>query len=200
MQDGLFLGSLCLIDDCGLLTLRSQNLCGLLSLGGQDLGALVTLSLHLLLHCRKHRVGRRDVLQFHTVHHHAPLVGGIVEHGGEFFINGIARGKRLVEFQFTNDVTQRGLCQLLYGVGQVVNLVDSLEGIHNLEVEQRIDLRLHIILCNHVLLREVIHLFAKVDSGRVLIPSVVEHHNRLGAVDERNDDVDTRLKRGIVAS
>ena len=85
-------------------------------------------------------------------------------------------------------------------VGQVVDLVGCLEGIDNLEVEQRIDLGLHVILGNHVLLGEVIDLFAEVDGSRIHVASVIEYDNRLSTVDKGNDDVDTRLERGIIAS
>ena len=116
-EDGLFLGGLGLVDDSGLLTLRGEDLSGLLSLGGQDLGTFVSLGLHLLLHRSEYGIRRSDVLQFDAVHLDAPLVGGIVEYGGEFLVDGVARSERLVEFQFTDDVTQGGLREFLDGVG-----------------------------------------------------------------------------------
>ena len=69
----------------------------------------------------------------------------------------------MVQFHFTDDVTQRGLSKFFNGVGQVVNLVNSLKGVHNLEVEQSIDLHLDVIFGDNVLLVEVVHLLAKVD-------------------------------------
>ena len=119
MQNGLLLLGVSAVDDGGLLTLRSQNLGGFLTFRGQNLCTLVTLGLHLLLHGVQHGCGRNNVLQLYAVHLHTPLVGGVVQHGAQLGIDGVARGQRLVQLQLTDDVTQRCLCQLLDGVGQV---------------------------------------------------------------------------------
>ena len=172
----------------------------LLTLTGQDGGTLVTLGLHLLLHRLEHTLRRRDVLQLHTVHLDTPLVGGIIEHGTELGVDGIARSKGLIQLHLSDDVTQGGLGQLLYGVRQVVDFIHALERIHNLEIKQCINLHLDIILGNHILSVEVIHLFTKIDVVGIGISTPTHRHDGLRLVDERDNDVDTRLQGGIVAT
>ena len=189
---------LCLIDGGSLLTFRLENLALLLSFARQDDGTLVALCLHLLLHSREHALRRHDVLQLYTVHLDTPLVGGIVEHGTQLRVDGVARGQRLVEFHLTNDVTQCRLRQLLDSIRQVVDFVYRLERVDDLEIQQRIDLHLDVILGNHVLTVEVIHLFAQVDAAGIGIASVLDRHNLLGMVDEGDDKVNTWVQGSII--
>ena len=164
------------------------------------MGTLIALGLHLLLHSGEDRIRRCDILQFHTINFYAPFIGSIIKHCTQLFINRVTRSQCLIKFQFTDDITQRRLRQLLDSVRQIIDLVSGLEGIDNLEVEQRIDFSLNVILRNHILLGEVVDLFAQVDSRGILITAVVEHDDRLSTVDERDDDVDTWTEGSIIAS
>ena len=141
---------------------------------------------------------RLNVLQLNAVDLNAPLVGGIVEDGAQLGVDGVARGKRLIQLEFTDDVTQCGLRQLLDSVGQVIDLIHGLERVHNLEIQQCIDLGHYVILGNHVLLVEVVHLLTQVDYIGGAIASVLISHNALGAVDERDNDIDTWFEGGII--
>ena len=79
-------------------------------------------------------------------------------------VDGVAAGKALVQVQFADHVTQGGLGQLFDGQWQVLDLVHRLHGVHDLEVEQGVDLRAHVVLGDHVLLGEVVHGLAQVDA------------------------------------
>ena len=79
-----------LIDLGCLLSLGTQYERLFLTLGVEYLGTTVALGLHLLLHGHAHALGRRYVLQFHTVHLDAPLVGGIVEYQLKLRVDGVA--------------------------------------------------------------------------------------------------------------
>ena len=187
-----------LVDTRCFFTFRLQNGSRLLTLAGEDSGAFVAFSLHLFFHGLQHGLWRSNVLQFNAVHLHAPLVGRIVEHGTQFGVDGIARGERFVQFQFADNVTQGGLREFFDSVRQVIDFIHSAFRFHDLEVEQSIDLSLHIVLRNHILLIKVIHLFAQVDRVGVEIPAVGISHSGFGSVDERDDDVHTRLQCGII--
>ena len=78
------------VDGRGLLSLRLQYGSLFLSLAGEDGGTLVTLCLHLLLHGVEHALGRCDVLQLDAVHLDTPFVCGIVEHGAQLGVYGVA--------------------------------------------------------------------------------------------------------------
>ncbi len=99
-------------------------------------------------------------MKLHTVHFYAPFVGGIVEDGLEFGVYGVAGCQRLVEFKFADDVAERGLRQLFYCIGQVVDLIDRLLWIYYLKVEERVDFGGNVVACNHLLRREIVYLFA----------------------------------------
>ena len=59
-------------------------------------------------------------------------------------------------------------------------------------------MHLYIVLGNHVLLVEIVHLFTQVYRARIVIVTTLLGYNYLGAVDEWDDDVDTGLQRGVV--
>ena len=137
-------------------------------------------------------------MQLYAVHLDTPLVGGIVEHGTQFGVDGVAAGECLVEFQFTNNVTQGCLREFLDSVGQVINLINSFEWVNNLEIQQCIDLRLHIILGNHILLVEVIDLLTQINVGGVEITPSTVSDNALGLVNKRDNHIDTGTQRGMI--
>ena len=132
-------------------------------------------------------------MQLHAVHLDAPLVGGVIEHTAQARVDNVARGERLVQLHLADDVTQRGLRELLNGVGQVVDFIDSLERVHDLEIEQRVNLHLDVILGDNILLVKVVHLLAQVYGVTVHIPSSVHCDNSLGSVHKRDDNIDTRF-------
>ena len=78
-------------------------------------------------------------------------------------------------------------------IWQVVDFIHGLERVNNLEVEQGVDLHLNVVFCNHVLLVEVIHLFAQVDDVGVAVAAVFERDYHFCAVNERHDDVHAGL-------
>jgi len=194
----LLLAGLSTVDGGGFLTLRLEDDGLLLTFTREDGGTLVTLGLHLLLHGRKHTLRRSDVLQFHTVHLNAPLVGRIVEHSAQFGVDGVAGGKCLVEFHFTNDVTQGGLRKFFNGVWQIVDFINSLEWIYNLEIKQGIDLHLDVIFRDYVLAIEIVHLFAQINSIAIHVAARPHGNHLFGAVDKRNDEVDARTECGEI--
>lgn len=129
-EDGLLLVGLSAVDGSRLLTLRLENLSLLLTLRGEDGGTLVTLGLHLLLHSLQDALRRDDVLKLDAVDLDTPFVGSIVEDTTELGVDNITRGEGLVELHLTDDITQRRLCELLDGVGEVVNLINRLERVY----------------------------------------------------------------------
>ena len=139
-------------------------------------------------------------MQLHTVHLDAPFVCCIVEHGAKLCVDGVARCERLVQLHLADDVSQRCLCELLNGVRQVVDLVNSLEWVHNLEIEQGVDLHLNVVFRDHVLLVEVVNMFAQVYRVRVGIASACHRYDGLCAVYERYDDVNARFQGVIIFS
>ena len=141
-----------------------------------------------------------DVLQLHAVDLYAPFVCGVVEHGAQLGVDGVARGERLVQLKLADDVAQGGLRELLYCVGQVVNLVHGLERVDNLEVQQGVYLRLHVVFGYNVLLVEVVHLFAQVDGVGVEVTAVAHGNYGLGLVDKGHNNVHPGLQCGLVAA
>ena len=119
----------------------------------------------MLFHCLKHAERRIYVLKFHTVHFYAPFVGGIVEHSAEFGVNCIARSESFIEFHLANYVSQRGLSEFFYCVGQIVYFVNRLEGVNYLEIQKCIDFGLHIVLGYYILFVEIVNLFAQIYFG-----------------------------------
>ena len=172
-----------------LLAFRLKYGSSLLALARKNGGTLVAFCLHLLLHCLKHALRRCDVLELNAVNLNTPFVGGIVEHGAQLGVYRVARCERLVEFKLSDDVTQSGLRKFLDGIGQIAYLVNSLERVDNLKIKQGVDLRLHIVFCNHVLLVEVVDLLTKVDRVAVDVAAAAHGYNLLGAVNKRYDDV-----------
>ena len=132
-------------------------------------------------------------MQLNAVYFHAPLVGSVVKHSTQLVVDGVARGEGLVKFEFTDDVTQGGLREFLDSVGQIADFIHRLEWVNNLEIEQRVDLHLNVILGDNVLLVKVINLLAKVNLVGVDIASVGQRDDSLSLVDKRDDDVDTWL-------
>ena len=92
------------------------------------------------------------------------------------------------------------MCKLLDSIWQVVDFIGSLERINDLEIKQCVNFCLYIVLRYHILLGEVIDLFTEINGGGIHITAVTEHHDRLGTVDKRDNDVDTRLQSCIIAS
>ena len=83
-------------------------------------------------------------------------------------------------------------------VRQIVDFIHRAFRFHDLEVEQRVDLRLHIVFSNHILLVEIIHLFTKVDGVGVEISAVGVSHGGFWAIDERDNHIDAWLQRGVI--
>ena len=67
----------------------------------------------------------------------------------------VAVGEGLVEVHLADNVTQRGLGQLLDGVGQVADLIGRAHRVGDLREEQPVDLDDDVVARDHTLLREV---------------------------------------------
>ena len=134
-------------------------------LGRKDLGTLITLGTHLLLHRIADVAGRIDILQLYTIDLNAPLIGGLIKDIAQLTIDRISAGKSLVEIHFADNVTQTGLRKHLNSHRQIANLIHSSHGIYNLEVEYGIDLRYHIVACNHTLASKVVYGLSQIDMG-----------------------------------
>ena len=104
----------------------------------------------------------------------------------------------MVQLHLANDVTQRGLRKFFNSVGQVVNLVNSLKGVYNLKIQQRINLHLNVVFGNYILFIKIVNLLAQVDSIRVAIPPIGKGYNSFCTVYERNDDVNSGFQRSII--
>ena len=152
----------------------------------------------MLFHSLQNALRRNDVLKLYAVDFDTPLIGSVVKHTAQLGVDRVARGQRLIQFHLTNDVSQGSLRELLNGIGQIVDLINSLERIHNLEIEQGIDLHLDIILGDDILLVEVVDLLSQVYAVAIDIASAHQCANDFCTVDKRNNDVDTGFQRCII--
>ncbi len=157
----------------------------------------------MLLHRLLDVHGRVDVLQFDAVHFDPPLIGCFIQNGAQFHIDGVAGSQAFIQLQLTDDVPQGGLRQLLNGIGQVIDFVDRFDRVCDLEVNQRIDFRDHIVLRYDPLLGEIKNRFAQVHA---VFQFVLDHFLPIrpfgddapcditGPVDDGDDDVDASMK------
>ena len=90
--------------------------------------------------------------------------------------------------------------ELFDSVRQVVDFIYRFEWIYNLEIEQCVDFRLHVVLGDNVLLGEVIHLFPEVDIVGIYISSSHHRYNILCPIYKGDYDVDTWLEGSMIAT
>ena len=181
----LRLGGTLRLEDRGLPGAFGLQDSGLLrSLGGENLRATVTLGAHLLLHRVLDGERRVDGLQLDTSHPHAPLAGGLVEDDAQLPVDVVAAGEGFLEIEASNHVSQCCRGEQLDGTQVVRDLVRRGAGIRHLEVDDSVDRDDEVVLGDHGLRREGDDLLAHIDQ-------------RSHPVDERHQDVETRLK-GLV--
>ena len=115
----------------------------------------------------------------------------------------------MIEVHVSDDVSKRRFSELFDSIGKVRNFVHRLERIGDLVVKDRVDFDYDVIFRNNVLLREVVNGLAQIDEGLLRrdhdLSAVVElfHHSCFHSarlVDDRNDDVETALKRAVILS
>src|SRR5699024_4401700 len=100
---------------------------------------------------------------FHPVDLDAPLVGGLVQDGGDLRVDDVAAGQGVVQLHLADDVAQGGGAQALQSGDGLVDAVSIQFGVHHLEKDYRVDLDGDVIAGDDGLGREVAHLLFQAD-------------------------------------
>ena len=98
--------------------------------------------------------GMRGLLLLSLIH----IFRGLVQNGAHPGVDGVARGKGLIQLHVANDVAQRGSGQVFDGVHGTLHAVSIQLGVRNLEIDDGVDLHGDVILGDHGLGREIRHL------------------------------------------
>ena len=199
LQNGRLTLAFRLVDVGPLAAFRLENRGCLGSFGLNDLGTTAALRPHLLLHRLLDVLRRIDVLQFHAIHLHTPLVRGIIQNGPQLRVDGVSAGQTFIKFKLTQDISKCCLCQFLDGLREVLDFVNTLHRIDDLEIDQTIDFGDHVVPRDDALTRKIEHGLPEIDAlehfhDRYALPVCIlfDSPNKAlsRAVDEGNDDVD----------
>src|SRR6185503_11540502 len=173
--DHLLLLALRGVDGRIALTFRRENHRALLALGA-----------HLLLH-RREDVGRRlDVLDLVAQHLDAPRLRCLVELADDRDVDGRALLERAIQIDLADIAAKRRLRELRDGEDVVRDSIRGALRVQDLEIQDAVDTHLHVVARNTDLLRNV--------DGPLLQRMLVADD-----VDERHQDVEARVERGVVA-
>src|SRR5205085_9648245 len=134
-----------------------------------------------------YRLGRREALDLVAQHLDAPVAARLVERVHDLAVNLLARLERLVELHLADLAAQRRLRELGDGGNIVRGAVGGETRLGDLVIEDAVDAELRIVLGNAHLLRHV---------ERYLLERV--HVGDL--VEERDDEIEPRLERALVAA
>ena len=153
--------------------------------GFQDLCALLAFRLHLAVHGGGHVCRRIDALDLDAHDAGAPLVGRLVQYRPQLHVDHLARGERLVQLRFADDVAQVRLRQLGGSRVEVGHVVGQLHRVGGFVVDDGVHRHHHVVLGDDLLRLHVDDLLAHVDLAH--------------AVYERDDEVEAGLGRVGIA-
>src|SRR5664280_495020 len=161
--------------------LRTKNCALLLSFGFENDGTFVALCLHLSRHGLKDLGRRVHRLDFRTRDLDAPGICCNVDDLGQLVVDILARDQQLIKVQTARYVANGCLRKLEDGLDEIAYLVDRLDRVRDVVVENNVDLRGNIVLCDDTLGFIVEHRLPQVD-------------NRPYAVEDRDQEMQTRFQ------
>ena len=116
------------------------------ALGGDDFGAALALGFGFFRHSALHVVGEDDVLDLDRRHLRAPRFGVLVDDVLDLLIDARRIGKKLVEAEPADDVSHRGLADLIDRIVDILNHDHRFFRIGNMIVSDRRDVDRDVIL------------------------------------------------------
>ena len=131
------------------MTFGHQNLAGLFTFGIQNSGTAFTLGLHLLLHGDLNFTGRQDVFQLYTLYLDTPGIRCFVQNFSDTLIDLITGSQGVIQFQFTDDITQCRSAEGFNRHDRTLNAVSIQLGIRDLIVNNGINLHGYVITGNN---------------------------------------------------
>ena len=140
-----------------------------MSFGNKNLLTALPLGPHLLFQCVADGIGWNNVLDLYAVYLYAPWVGGLVQYAPHLVVYYIAAGKGLVQFKFSDYVTQCGGRKVLQRIYRLLHAIGVQLRIRDLEINNCINFHGDVILSDDWLRREVQNLLLKGDRGQTAV-------------------------------
>jgi len=156
----------------------------LLAFRSGDDRAFFSLCRNLQLHRAQNLFRRRQILNFITQNLHAPGLGGFVHGLDDSSVDLFTFFERFVERHRTDNASERCLRKLCNGHHKVGRSVAGKFRIGDLKVEDAVHLQLSVV-------------FGNADLARCVHRNFFERLAIGNAIDNRNDEIQARLKHGV---
>ena len=158
-QDRCLLGCLCLQNHRLFLTFCYKDRRFLFTFRTEDCFSSFTLRLHLLLHGILNCFRRHNIFQLYTVYFNSPFICRNIQDRTHLGVDRLTGSQCLIQFQITDNITQRCCCQIFDRRNRAFYPVCILLRVSDLIEYDGINLHRNIIFCNYCLRFKVNDLF-----------------------------------------